>query len=304
MRYRMSLTVLWIAIFLSACSSKEKVDNKIEKKNVVEEVVQKQIAKAEKKGEEEKRQDEMSVVEGEKKVEEDKIEGEKVEEREGKEETTEKNEEKEEIKRQREENEQKSFTNSKEKKKEGKKTEEAIVDEQVNKLLEQEISDSLQNDNPDYNPTDENLNPSGNNNFVSQFGEDEFDKMINEARNIKKKGDYDYDLTEMKGDMVYATVFLMMTDPDSFIGKKFKIRGQYYAAFYEPSNAYYHYCFISDAAGCCQQGIEFAVDKKFKYPDDFPEDSKDILVTGTFEKYTEDDKIFVRLKNAVMKIEG
>lgn len=289
MKRRLAWVLIAASLFLSACSTKEKVDVKIEKKNIVEEAVKKQIAKAEKK------EEGFSKGELEMKKEETlhkETEQNKDEKTSPKEESNESNEA---LKKTEEVKNVQETKNAKKEEKEDKKTgEEKIVDEQVGKLLGEE----------DYNPTDESLSNQGGDNFVSQFGEDEFDKMINEAKNVKKKGDFDYDLTEMTGDMVYATVFLMMTDPDLFIGKKFKMRGQYYAAFYEPSKSYYHYCFISDAAGCCEQGIEFAVDNKLKYPDDFPEDATNILVMGEFEKYTEDGKIFVRLKNAKMKVEG
>lgn len=257
------------ASLLSACSKEEKVEVKMEKKNPVKEVIEKQLKEVEKEKTEDGLEKPSLVIEST-------------------------------------EDEKKPKKEEEPKKDSEKKSEEEVVDEQVKKLTEKEkeLKKKEREKNPDYNPTEEvQVGEGEDNNFVSQFGENEFNEMIDEARHVKKKGEFDYDLTDMDGDMVYATVYLMMTDPDSFIGKKFKMRGQYYAAFYEPTKAYYHYCFISDAAGCCEQGIEFAVDSKFKYPDDFPEDAANILVTGVFEKYTEDDKIFVRLKNAVMKVE-
>lgn len=43
---------------------------------------------------------------------------------------------------------------------------------------------------------------------------------------VKSKNDYDsvdYDLTTMSSDMVYATVYQMMTNPDKYVGKVFKM---------------------------------------------------------------------------------
>lgn len=178
---------------------------------------------------------------------------------------------------------------------------EAVIDEQVAKMEEKEenkIEEAKKSDDLNEN----SYVPAEGGNFAEQFGESEFDKMLEEARKLKKNGDIDYDLTEMNSDMVYATVFLMMSDPDSYQGKKFRMRGNYYAAYYEPTKKTYHYCFISDAAGCCEQGLEFATREELKYPDDFPEDNTEVLVTGVFEKYTEQGKIFIRLKDADMEV--
>ena len=65
---------------------------------------------------------------------------------------------------------------------------------------------------------------------------------------------------------------------------------------------YYNYCFISDAAGCCSQGIEFETKKKLKYPKGFPKDGTDIEVEGVFESYTEEGKLYCHLKNAEMTV--
>lgn len=55
----------------------------------------------------------------------------------------------------------------------------------------------------------------------------------------------DYDLTTMSSDMVYATVYQMMVDPDTYMGKTFRMDGLYYASYYEPTAQYYHYCFLA-----------------------------------------------------------
>ena len=46
-----------------------------------------------------------------------------------------------------------------------------------------------------------------------------------EVGSEKKDGEVDYDLTIMGPDMVYATVYQMMIDPMTYVGKSFKIRG-------------------------------------------------------------------------------
>lgn len=114
----------------------------------------------------------------------------------------------------------------------------------------------------------------------------------------------DYDLTVMDSDMVYASVYQLMTDPETYVGKSFKMQGTYYSTFYEPTNKHYHYVIIEDAAACCAQGIEFVWgDGSHVYPDEYPKNESRVEVEGTFETYKEDgdDRLYCRIKNAKMK---
>lgn len=111
----------------------------------------------------------------------------------------------------------------------------------------------------------------------------------------------DYDLTEMGSDMIYATVYQLMVNPDDYIGKKIRIKGNYYATWYEPKQQYYHYVIIQDATACCAQGLEFVWDDgSHVYPDEYPADETEVVVTGVFETYKEDgdSNLYCRLKNA------
>jgi len=115
----------------------------------------------------------------------------------------------------------------------------------------------------------------------------------------------DYDLTIMGSDMVYATVYQMMTDPDTYVGKVFRIRGNYNTAWYEPTGQYYQYVVISDATACCAQGLEFVwEDGSHIYPDEYPQQNAEIEVTGIYEIYQEegDNNLYCRLNNASLKI--
>ena len=106
--------------------------------------------------------------------------------------------------------------------------------------------------------------------------------------------------------MVYATVYGMMVEPDTYVGKRIKMRGQYYASYYEPTGKYYHYVIVSDAAACCAQGIEFVWDNgTHLYPDDYPPDQTEVEVVGIFETYRDEgneDSLYCRLKNASFKV--
>ena len=115
----------------------------------------------------------------------------------------------------------------------------------------------------------------------------------------------DYDLTTMSSDMVYATVYRFMVYPSQYEGCKVRIKGNYYATFYEPTQKYYHYVVIQDALACCAQGMEFIwEDGSHVYPDEYPADQAEIEVTGTFMTYREegDDNLYCALKDAELKV--
>lgn len=108
----------------------------------------------------------------------------------------------------------------------------------------------------------------------------------------------DIDLNNLNANVVYSQVFLMMTEPDKFIGKRIRMSGQFnvYAAQEgNPSGVTEYYAIIiADAQACCQQGIEF-VWPGHTYPDGFPEVKSNASVTGIFEVYTEDGKKYCGL---------
>jgi hypothetical protein len=115
----------------------------------------------------------------------------------------------------------------------------------------------------------------------------------------------DYDLTEMSTDMVYATVYQMMVDPEAYIGKRFRMEGNYAVTYYENKGRYFHFCVIRDAAACCAQGLEFVwEDGTHLYPDEYPEENADIIIEGTFEVYQEKETgpMFCRIENATLQV--
>lgn len=72
-----------------------------------------------------------------------------------------------------------------------------------------------------------------------------------------KSDGVDVDLTLMGSDLVYATVYQMMSKPEEYEGKTIRIEGKYYASYYPITDKYYNYCLIADALACCSQGLEF-----------------------------------------------
>ena len=103
-----------------------------------------------------------------------------------------------------------------------------------------------------------------------------------------KSDGVDVDLTLMGSDLVYATVYQMMSKPEEYEGKTIRIEGKYYASYYPITDKYYNYCLIADALACCSQGLEFELAGGAVYPDDYPADQSEVVVTGVFETYTEE----------------
>ena len=98
----------------------------------------------------------------------------------------------------------------------------------------------------------------------------------------------DVDLTGLSSTMVYAEVFNMMANPDDYIGKTIRARGNYSPEYFDGTDKYYHYVTIDDAAACCQQGLEFVVgDGERVYPDEYPQEMSEIEVVGVYGIYYE-----------------
>lgn len=109
----------------------------------------------------------------------------------------------------------------------------------------------------------------------------------------------DVDLSVMDSDMIYATVYQMMSDPEQYVGKTFRIEGKFYVTHDEMTKNQYYYCVIKDATECCAQGLEFVWgDGSHIYPNEYPTDGTEVIVDGTFELYMENDSRYCRLANA------
>ncbi|MBR4670381.1 MAG: hypothetical protein IKO84_07260 [Butyrivibrio sp.] len=106
------------------------------------------------------------------------------------------------------------------------------------------------------------------------------------------------DLTGQSSTMTYSVVFNMVFYPENFVGKHVKLEGLYSEMYVESTDKRYYACFVPDAAACCAQGIEFEPTEEYKYPDDFPKDSDEIIVEGVFDTYDEDGEVYCTLRDA------
>lgn len=128
---------------------------------------------------------------------------------------------------------------------------------------------------------------------------DDAEKSKSSKSKSKTKGNkIDVDLNNLNANVVYSQVFLMMTEPDKFIGKRIRMSGQFNVYAAEEGNpsgvTEYYAIIIADAQACCQQGIEF-VWPGHTYPEGFPEVKSNASVTGIFEVYEENGKKYCRL---------
>lgn len=108
----------------------------------------------------------------------------------------------------------------------------------------------------------------------------------------------DVDLTELSPNMVYATVYDMMFSPDRYTGKNVKMKGMFISYHDETTDKYYFACFITDAAACCSQGMEFILNDEYVFPDDYPEEGSEIVVEGVFGTYNEEGTTYVSLMDS------
>ncbi|SDN12058.1 hypothetical protein [Lachnospira pectinoschiza] len=131
----------------------------------------------------------------------------------------------------------------------------------------------------------------------------ENESTVDDSNGPVSSNGIDYDLTEMSSTMVYATVYEMMAYPSLYEGKTVKMEGQYYALYVDADNTYYMYCLVSDALGCCTQGMEFVWgDGSHVYPDEYPADKTEVVVSGTFKTYTQDGNTYCCIDNATMEV--
>lgn len=100
------------------------------------------------------------------------------------------------------------------------------------------------------------------------------------------------DLTQMGSTMVYSYVYSMVSEPDSFIGQRFRLSGTYGESYWEETDTTYHFVLISDATACCAQGLEFVLtDEAAAYP----VEGDEVEISGLFELYEEEGSLYIHI---------
>ena len=95
------------------------------------------------------------------------------------------------------------------------------------------------------------------------------------------------DLTALSDTLRIAELANITAAPDDYEGKTIKLNGAYQANYYEQTQQYYHCILVTDAAACCQQGLEFLWNGTHEYPGDYPQEGALIEVTGVLKSYEE-----------------
>ena len=108
----------------------------------------------------------------------------------------------------------------------------------------------------------------------------------------------DYDMTKLSSDLIYAEVYNMMIFPKEYIGRTVKVSGVFTVYYDEAKDKYHFACFVSDAAACCRQGIEFILEGDNVYPEDYPAEGAEITIQGVFGTYEEDGGTYWSLTGA------
>ena len=125
---------------------------------------------------------------------------------------------------------------------------------------------------------------------------------VNQVQNDNEYTQVDYDLTKMSSDMVYSTVYNMMAEPDSYLGKTVKMEGTFVVGTDQTTQQRFYACMIADAAACCAQGMEFVWGDGSHPDSDYPQEGETLCVTGVFDTYTEGEYLYCRLDNASIEV--
>ena len=102
-------------------------------------------------------------------------------------------------------------------------------------------------------------------------------------------GIVDNDLSNMNANIIFAEIFNLVLMPDEYIGRTFRMKGNFAVYVNETSGNKYFSIIIPDATQCCQQGIDIICLGDMKYPEDFPKIGSEIMVTGQFNSITTDE---------------
>jgi hypothetical protein len=101
------------------------------------------------------------------------------------------------------------------------------------------------------------------------------------------KAGVDLDMTNMGAAIAYSQAVDLSENPDNYLGKVIKVKGNYYPTYYDQTAQYYHLVLVGDATSCCRMPIEFIVTGDYTFPDDYPETEAVIIVSGVYEEYDE-----------------
>ena len=154
-----------------------------------------------------------------------------------------------------------------------------------NKYMQKEVEIDTMNNTPEENSDIGEENKPNN------------EKNINKQR-IKEKNEINksevLDLTEFNKTMAFVEIRNIYINPKDYIGRRVKVKGafgcfQVHDKYSQPiPNKYQYLIVITDEMGCCGVGMEFLPTEEYTFPDDFPNDQEEIVISGTLEKVIND----------------
>ncbi|OON89045.1 MULTISPECIES: hypothetical protein [unclassified Pyramidobacter] len=107
----------------------------------------------------------------------------------------------------------------------------------------------------------------------------------------------DIDLAAMGRTMLFAAVYDIKNNPESYLGRRIKMTGQFAIiqgadaqGQPDPDKIFYN-CVIPMA----QNSLEFGVAGELYYPEDFPDLEAPITVEGVYEKYEDNGTTYYRV---------
>lgn len=112
----------------------------------------------------------------------------------------------------------------------------------------------------------------------------------------------DYDLTEMSSDMVYSTVYNMLTQPDDYMGKTVRMDGTSQIYQDPETGKNYYLCVIQDATACCAQGLEYVWGDGSHSDEEYPQAGTIVSVAGVFDTYLEGENNFIYLRDSELTV--
>ena len=121
-----------------------------------------------------------------------------------------------------------------------------------------------------------------------------------QAERVVKNADGIIDLSQLSSTIAFTELYNMTKAPEVYIGETVKMKGRFEYFQNPETETEYFSCLVSDETACCSQGLEFILEGDYTYPEDYPELSSEITVSGIFEVYDEDGLQYCRLKDAVL----
>ncbi len=102
----------------------------------------------------------------------------------------------------------------------------------------------------------------------------------NNSSTKTKLPEVDLDFSNFNYNMISAEIFNIMIEPEKYIGKTIRFKGQFFSSFEQEKNQRFYSILIYDATACCQTGFEFILSGNPQYPQDFPQEGTNIQLSG------------------------